>query len=59
MTSNTRAKISWHRHTYYFKATEDKLNITIGSVDEKTGIFIDNLSVQKVTLTTDDTPFNK
>jgi hypothetical protein len=31
------------------------LNITIGSVDEKTGIFIDNLSVQKVTLTTDDT----
>lgn len=52
---DTRAKISWHRHTYYFKATEDKLNITIGSVDEKTGIFIDNLSVQKVTLTTDDT----
>ncbi|CAG2212723.1 unnamed protein product [Mytilus edulis] len=48
----SRAEISWHAHTYYFKATNNEMNITIGSMDMTTGIFIDNLSVQKVNLTT-------
>ncbi|XP_063415906.1 uncharacterized protein LOC134697555 [Mytilus trossulus] len=49
---SSRAEISWHAHTFYFKATNDQVNITIGSMDMTTGIFIDNLSVQKVNLTT-------
>ncbi|XP_076117799.1 uncharacterized protein LOC143085385 [Mytilus galloprovincialis] len=48
----SRAEISWHAHTFYFKATNNEVNITIGSMDMTTGIFIDNLSVQKVNLTT-------
>lgn len=48
----SREEISWHAHTFYFKATNDAANITIGSMDVTTGIFIDDLSVQKVNLTT-------
>ena len=49
---NSREKISWHAHTFYFKATNDHANITIGSMDMTTGIFLDDLSVQEVNLTT-------
>ncbi|CAC5386466.1 unnamed protein product [Mytilus coruscus] len=49
---NSREKISWHTHTFYFKATNDHANITIGSIDMTTGIFLDDLSVQEVNLTT-------
>ncbi|CAC5386461.1 unnamed protein product [Mytilus coruscus] len=48
----SREKISWHAHTFYFQATNDHANITIGSMDMTTGIFLDDLSVQEVNLTT-------
>lgn len=51
---NGREEVSWHSHTFYFRATQNVVNITIGSVDVTTGIFIDNLSVQEVNLTTGD-----
>ena len=44
--------LSWHAHTFYFKAAGDRANITIGSMDKTTGLFIDDLSVQEVNLTT-------
>ena len=50
--SENREEISWHTHTFYFTPKENFANITIGSMDITTGIFIDNLSVQEVNLTT-------
>jgi hypothetical protein len=35
--------LSWHAHTFYFKAAGDRANITIGSMDKTTGLFIDDL----------------
>jgi hypothetical protein len=53
-TSYGREELSWHAHTFYFRATQNVANITIGSVDITTGIFVDNLSVQEVNFTTGD-----
>ncbi|XP_052067298.1 uncharacterized protein LOC127706680 [Mytilus californianus] len=50
--SSDREEISWHTHHFYFRPTENAVNITIGSMDMTTGIFVDDLSVQKVNLTT-------
>ena len=52
---SSRQKISWHAHTFYFKATNDHANITIGSMDMTTEILFDDLSVQEVNFTTDTT----
>ncbi|CAC5370733.1 unnamed protein product [Mytilus coruscus] len=52
---DSREKISWHAHTFYFKAISSHANITIGSMDKTTGIFLDDLSVQEVNFTTSAT----
>lgn len=51
---STREEVSWHKHTYYIKANEDNVNLTIGSADQTTGLLIDDLSVQEVTLDSND-----
>ncbi|CAG2222618.1 unnamed protein product [Mytilus edulis] len=51
-TSSDREEVSWHTHQFYFRPTEDAVNITIGSMDMTTGIFLDDISVQEVNLTT-------
>ncbi|CAG2247187.1 unnamed protein product [Mytilus edulis] len=55
---DSRQNISWHAHTFFFKATNTHANITIGSTDKTTGIFLDNISVQEVNLTTSATSSN-
>ncbi|XP_076085327.1 uncharacterized protein LOC143056126 [Mytilus galloprovincialis] len=55
---DSRQNISWHAHTFFFKATNTHANITIGSTDKTTGIFLDNISVQEVNLTTSATSGN-
>ncbi|XP_071123054.1 uncharacterized protein [Mytilus edulis] len=51
-TSSDREDVSWHTHHFYFRPTENAVNITIGSMDMTTGIFLDDISVQEVNLTT-------
>ncbi|XP_078322971.1 uncharacterized protein LOC111122905 [Crassostrea virginica] len=46
--SETRELVSWHRHTFYFIAKSVSAVLAIGSVDEKTGLFIDDLSLEMV-----------
>ena len=47
-SSSSRDIISWHRHTFYFTVTDAKSDFEIGSMDEKTGIFIDEISIRHV-----------
>lgn len=46
--SENRELVSWHRHTFYFIANGVTATLQIGSVDEKTGLFMDDLSLQRV-----------
>lgn len=46
--SLTREIVSWQKHTFYFKATQEKMILEIGSADSKTGLFLDYLSLQNV-----------
>ena len=46
--SETRARVSWHRHTFYFTAKSPSAVLEIGSVDGQTGLFLDDLSLQMV-----------
>ena len=46
--STSRETVSWHRHTFYFEALETSMNLTIGSVDVTTGIFLDHLTFELV-----------
>ncbi|XP_078321865.1 uncharacterized protein LOC111103999 isoform X3 [Crassostrea virginica] len=48
VTSSSRDIISWHRHTFYFTVTDAKSDFEIGSMDEKTGLFIDEISIRHV-----------
>ncbi|XP_052707847.1 uncharacterized protein LOC128183063 isoform X2 [Crassostrea angulata] len=46
--SYTREIVSWQKHTFYFKATQENMILEIGSADSKTGLFLDYLSLQNV-----------
>ncbi|XP_065943774.1 uncharacterized protein [Magallana gigas] len=46
--SKTRELVSWHKHTFYFIARNISAELSVGSIDDKTGIFIDDLSLQMV-----------
>ncbi|CAC5414424.1 unnamed protein product [Mytilus coruscus] len=48
--SSTRELTSWHRHTFYFTASANSAQLTIGSLDMKTGLFYDNIQVHEVQL---------
>lgn len=48
--ANTRELTSWHRHTFYFTASTNSAQLTIGSLDMKTGLFYDNIQVHEVQL---------
>ena len=47
-SSSSRDIISWHKHTFYFTVTDVKSVFEIGSMDAKTGIFIDEISIRHV-----------
>lgn len=47
-TSLSREIVSWHKHSFYFTATNGKTVLEIGSTEAKTGIFFDNLLLQHV-----------
>lgn len=49
-----REELSWHSHTFYFTADLNEANITIGSIDLTTGIFLDDINVQEVNVTAGD-----
>ncbi|KAK3101031.1 hypothetical protein FSP39_000383, partial [Pinctada imbricata] len=46
--SSSRPTVSWHKHTFYFEPRESEVNLTIGSVDDRTGIFIDHVTFEHV-----------
>jgi len=46
--SDSREILSWHRHTFYHTAQQTSEVLTIGSLDEHTGLLIDNIQVHKV-----------
>lgn len=46
--SKTRELVSWHRHTFYFIARNISAELSVGSTGDKTGLFIDDLSLQMV-----------
>ncbi|XP_063399976.1 uncharacterized protein LOC134684607 [Mytilus trossulus] len=48
--ASTRELTSWHRHTFYFTASTNSAQLTIGSLDMKTGLFYDNIQVHEVQL---------
>lgn len=47
--------LSWHSYTYYFTVKSKIVNITFGSVDETTGILIDDIQVFKVVVSEEKT----
>lgn len=47
-SSLSREIVSWHKHSFYFTATNGKTVLEIGSTEAKTGIFLDNLLFQHV-----------
>ncbi|XP_055997828.1 uncharacterized protein LOC125647098 [Ostrea edulis] len=47
--SQVREEVSWHKHTFYFTAMKTSTNFEIGSVDDKTGIFVDHIAFEHVT----------
>jgi hypothetical protein len=47
--SKVREEVSWHKHTFYFTALTTSTNLEIGSVDDKTGIFVDHMTLEHVT----------
>jgi hypothetical protein len=46
--SQVREAVSWHKHTFYFTALTTSTNFEIGSVDGKTGVFIDHITLEHV-----------
>ncbi|XP_052082402.1 uncharacterized protein LOC127720030 [Mytilus californianus] len=40
--------VSWHSQTFYFTAKNKDVNITFGSMDDTTGILLDNIQFSKV-----------
>nr|XP_034314147.1 uncharacterized protein LOC105348718 isoform X1 [Crassostrea gigas] len=46
--STAREEISWHKHTFYFVAREGSAVFELGSVDDRTGICVDNVVVEHV-----------
>ncbi|XP_033751510.1 LOW QUALITY PROTEIN: uncharacterized protein LOC117335547 [Pecten maximus] len=56
--TDTREKISWHLHTFYFVITSTTTILSLGSLDRGTGILIDDVQVHHVShseSTTSDT----
>ncbi|XP_061181031.1 uncharacterized protein LOC133189645 [Saccostrea echinata] len=45
---SAREEVSWHKHTFYFIAMGKSADLQVGSVDEKTGIFVDHMTVEHV-----------
>lgn len=43
-----REVISWHNHTFYFQAMDSEVNFSLSTIDDKTGIFIDDIRIQKI-----------
>ncbi|XP_056015772.1 uncharacterized protein LOC125675332 [Ostrea edulis] len=46
--SSSREIVSWHRHTFYFTATDVTTVLEIGSADVKTGLFVDHVAFEHV-----------
>ncbi|XP_078334035.1 uncharacterized protein LOC111124258 [Crassostrea virginica] len=46
--STAREEISWHKHTFYFVALKQTAEFVLGSVDDRTGIYVDNVVVELV-----------
>ncbi|XP_061193435.1 uncharacterized protein LOC133201664 [Saccostrea echinata] len=46
--SISRETLSWHRHTFYFTASDISAYLEIGSTDTKTGLFVEHLTFQRV-----------
>ncbi|XP_062606252.1 uncharacterized protein LOC134268062, partial [Saccostrea cucullata] len=46
--SKSRERVSWHKHTFYFTATNTETVLELGSTDTKTGLFIDHVTLQHV-----------
>ena len=44
----SRDIVTWQRHTYYFVASNTEVNLTMGSVDSTTGIFLDHVKFEQV-----------
>nr|XP_034332757.1 uncharacterized protein LOC105327902 isoform X2 [Crassostrea gigas] len=47
-SSSSREIVSWHRHTFYFMAKNEKAVLEIGSTDVKTGLYLDHFSLQHI-----------
>ncbi|XP_062576068.1 uncharacterized protein LOC134237945 [Saccostrea cucullata] len=46
--SATREIVSWQKHSFYFTAENENTDLEIGSTDIKTGLLIDNVTLQSV-----------
>ncbi|XP_061176007.1 uncharacterized protein LOC133184958 [Saccostrea echinata] len=46
--SESREIVSWHKHSFFFKAENDNTIFEIGSTDIRTGLFIDQVTLQVV-----------
>nr|XP_022306198.1 uncharacterized protein LOC111112738 [Crassostrea virginica] len=46
--STVREEISWYKHTFYFVALKQTAEFVLGSVDDRTGIYVDNVVVELV-----------
>ena len=46
--STVREEVSWHKHTFYFVALKQTAEFVLGSVDDRTGIYVDNVVVEHV-----------
>ncbi|KAK3103765.1 hypothetical protein FSP39_021725 [Pinctada imbricata] len=57
--SSSRPTVSWHKHTFYFEPREAEVNLTIGSVDDRTGIFIDHVTFEHVDRNSSNTDGDK
>ncbi|XP_063408922.1 uncharacterized protein LOC134692402 [Mytilus trossulus] len=40
-------EVSWHSHTFFFTAKNTKVNISFGSMDDTTGILLDDIQISK------------
>ncbi|XP_076085163.1 uncharacterized protein LOC143055975 isoform X1 [Mytilus galloprovincialis] len=40
-------EVSWHPHTFFFTAKNINVNISFGSMDDTTGVLLDNIQISK------------
>ncbi|XP_063408929.1 uncharacterized protein LOC134692410 [Mytilus trossulus] len=43
-------EVSWHSHTFFFTAKNSNVNISFGSMDDTTGILLDNIQISMAEL---------